>query len=365
MAVPSFHSLSIVHVIPETQDAIALVLRIPEPLRQAYQFIQGQFLTLRAEVNGEELRRSYSICISAQDYQAGADLKVGIKRVQDGKFSNWANTSLKPGMSIDVMTPDGRFHRPLKPELSRHYLGVAGGSGITPLLSIIATTLAAEPQSHFSLLYGNRQTASIMFLNELDGLKNTYLNRLQIIHVLSEEMQEVDWMNGLLDQARCEAILRSHGLAQRLDHAFICGPEPMMQAAENALKACGLSADAISVERFGSPLPALQKPAAKVSTDDAHLPHAEVNLIVDGKTRLLKVPFQGQAILDAGLASGANLPYACKGGVCCTCRARVLEGEVRMDKNYTLEADEIREGFVLTCQSHPVSNKVVISFDER
>jgi ring-1,2-phenylacetyl-CoA epoxidase subunit PaaE len=241
-------------------------------------------------------------------------------------------------------------------------VGFAGGSGITPMLSLIKTTLATEPGSAFTLVYGNRRSDSVMFLEELQGLKNRHMARLNLIHVLSDESQEIALLSGLLDTARCAALLAALIPPASIDAAFICGPAPMMDAAEQALLDAGVGRERIQIERFGTPA----GPTAPVVTmADDGAPRADVVLIADGKERRLRVPFAGQAILDAGLQAGADLPYACKGGVCCTCRARVLEGEVRMDKNFTLEADEMRRGFVLTCQAHPVSERVVISYDER
>ncbi len=365
MATPRFHTLTISDIRQETADSLSIAFQVPEHLREAYQFTQGQFLTLKAEVQGEELRRSYSICIGTKQYANNGQLRVGIKQVAGGKFSNWAKQALRLAQELEVMTPDGRFYTALRADNALHYLGIAGGSGITPMLSIIETTLEAEAASSFTLLYGNRNTASVMFLEELDGLKSRFLTRLQLVHVLSDEPQEIDLFHGVLDQARCSQLLSALQLPERIDHSFICGPEPMMNAAEAALLAAGLSPKSISIERFGTPLPSgttAPLPAA-VAHDDT--PKAQVWLTIDGKARLMQVPFEGPAILDAGLAAGANLPYACKGGVCCTCRAKVTEGEVRMDKNYTLEPEEIAQGFVLTCQAHPVSGTVRISFDER
>jgi len=361
MAVPQFHTLKIREIRPETADAISVAFDVPPELHDQYRFRQGQFLTLRSRVDGEELRRSYSVCVGVPDYESRRELRVAIKRVAGGRFSNWANDRLQPGREIDVMTPDGRFFTELDPSQRKRYLGFAGGSGITPMLSLIKTTLATEPRSEFTLVYGNRTVASIMFVEELEELKNRYMDRLRLYHVLSDEGQEVQLFTGLLDEAKCREILRTLVPPESVDEAFVCGPEPMMAAAERALGDAGVARSRIHVERFGTPAPSGVAPPPVA--DDA--PRAEVVLIVDGKERRLRVPFEGQAILDAGLAAGANLPYACKGGVCCTCRARVLEGEVRMDKNYTLEDGEMQRGFVLTCQSHPVSERVVISYDER
>jgi ring-1,2-phenylacetyl-CoA epoxidase subunit PaaE len=364
MASPRFHSLTIANVQAQTQDAVSIAFTVPDALRDAYRFTQGQFLTLKALINGQEQRRSYSVCVGTRRYQEQGELRVAIKRVAGGLFSNWANENLVAGQSIEVMTPDGRFNIGIEPTKARHYLGIAGGSGITPMLSIIETMLEAEPQSHFSLVYGNRNVRSIMFLEELDHLKSRFLARFQLIHVLSEETLENELFSGVLDQARCTRIIEGLGLSTGLDHAFICGPEPMMNAAEASLKALGVAPSAIAIERFGTALPsgaARAKPS--VAANDG--PTAQLHLISDGVTRVMPIAMQGQSVLDAGLAAGANLPYACKGGVCCTCRAKVLEGRVHMEKNFTLENWEIEKGFVLTCQSHPLTDKVVISFDER
>ncbi len=362
MAVPQFHRLRIREIRPETADAISVAFEVPPALRDEYRFRQGQFLTLRERVGEEELRRSYSVCVGVPEYESSGELRVAIKRVAGGRFSNWANERLQAGGEIDVMTPDGRFFTELDPAQRKRYVGFAGGSGITPMLSLIKTTLATEPLSEFTLVYGNRSVASIMFVEELEELKNRYMSRLRLYHVLSDEGQEIQLFSGLLDESRCEQIVASLVPADSIDEAFICGPEPMMEAAERALLAAGVQRERIHVERFGTPA-ASGAPVRRETADDA--PCADVVLIVDGKERRLRVPFEGQAILDAGLAAGADLPYACKGGVCCTCRARVLEGEVRMDKNFTLEDHEMRRGFVLTCQSHPVSERVVVSYDER
>jgi ring-1,2-phenylacetyl-CoA epoxidase subunit PaaE len=360
MPVPQFHRLTIRDVRPETADAITVAFDVPPGLRDAYRFTQGQFVTLRETLDGEDVRRSYSVCVGVPDYEARGELRVAIKRVAGGRFSNWANDALKPGHEIDVMTPDGRFFTALDPARARHYVGFAGGSGITPMLSLIRTVLAAEPRSAFTLVYGNRTVASIMFLEELEALKNTYIDRLRLVYVLSDEPQEVDLLSGLLDAGRCGELMRTALAGEAIDEAFVCGPAPMMDAAEAALLEAGVPRERIHVERFGTPAPS---GAPKAVAPGA--PSAAVTIVVDGKERRLRVPFDGPAILDAGLAAGAPLPYACKGGVCCTCRAKVLEGEVRMDKNYTLEPKEIAAGFVLTCQSHPVSERVVVSYDER
>lgn len=363
MAVPHFNRLTIRDIRKETADAISIAFDVPPALREAYRFREGQFLTLRHTLAGEELRRSYSICSGVPDYAQHGELRIGIKRLQGGRFSSWAHETLKVGMPLDVMTPDGRFNTPLDPTRARHFVGFASGSGITPMLSLIRTVLATEPKSRFSLVYGNRSVASIMFLETLAGLKNLSMDRLRLMHVLSGEPQEIDLFSGRLDHDRCRALLETVLSDDPIDEAFICGPAPMMDAAEAALREHGIPVEHIHTERFGTPelAPVAPSRAAVVDSDAC----ARVTIVVDGMQRTLHVPFDGPALLDAGLAVGAPLPYACKGGVCCTCRARVLEGEVRMDRNYTLEPQEIAQGFVLTCQAHPVSDRVVVSFDER
>jgi ring-1,2-phenylacetyl-CoA epoxidase subunit PaaE len=380
MATPQFHSLTVREVCAETTQAISVAFEVPAALRETYQFREGQFLTLKADVGGEPLRRSYSICVPVQHYERTGELRVGIKRVAEGRFSNWANDTLKPGMPIEVMSPDGRFHGRQEPGRARHVVGFAGGSGITPMLSLIGTLLEAEPQCRFSLVYGNRTVGSIMFLEQLEGLRNRYLGRLRLLHVLSDEPQEIELLSGLLDEKRCSSLIATVLSDAPIDEAFICGPAPMMDAAEAALLASGVARERIRIERFGTPPgsvsgsgtgiasgPGNSKRHREDQTGDVAggVAPARIVIVVDGKERHLELAHEGASLLDAGLAAGAPLPYACKGGVCCTCRCKVLEGEVRMDRNFTLEPQEIEAGFVLSCQAHPVSDRVVVSFDER
>ena len=359
---PRFHLLTISEVRRETAEAISVRFAVPPALRDAYRFEQGQFVTLNSAVGGEELRRSYSVCSAVSEYERSGELRVGIKKIDGGRFSSFACDNFKAGMTLQVMTPDGRFFTPVDAAHRKHYVAFAGGSGITPVLSIVKTVLQVEVASRFTLIYGNRAVASIMFAEELEELKNRYIGRLSLHHVISDEAQEVDLLGGLLDFARCARFLDTLVPPATIDEAFICGPGPMMDAAEAALLAAGVAREQIHVERFGTPLPAA---GPRKAVMDNSASSAEVHVIQYGKTRVLRVPFDGAALLDAGLAAGLDLPYACKGGVCCTCRARVLVGEVQMDRNYTLEAREIAAGFVLTCQSHPRAPKVVVSYDER
>ncbi|KHJ62413.1 1,2-phenylacetyl-CoA epoxidase subunit PaaE [Burkholderia glumae] len=362
MATPQFHPLRIRDVQPETADAVTVAFEVPAELREQYRFTQGQFVTLRAQIGGEETRRSYSICVGTTDYDRDGELRIGIKRVRGGRFSNFAFDTLKAGDTIDVMTPDGRFFTHLNAEHGKQYVAFSGGSGITPVLAIVRTTLELEPRSTFTLIYGNRSVDSIMFAEQLEDLKNRFMQRFSLYHVLSDELQDVDLFNGVLDQAKCAAFLDTLVPAASIDEAFICGPAPMMDAAEAALGAAGVARERIHVERFGTPLPQAGAPVVEITEAT---PAAALEIMLDGKTRKLRLPYEGVSLLDVGLRAGLALPYACKGGVCCTCRAKVVEGEVRMDRNYTLEEQEVRDGFVLTCQCHPVSERVVVSFDER
>ncbi|MGN6086878.1 1,2-phenylacetyl-CoA epoxidase subunit PaaE [Trinickia sp.] len=362
MATPQFHSLRIREVRPETADAVSVSFEVPPELREQYRFTQGQFVTLKAHVDGEETRRSYSICVGVTDYDRDGELRIGIKRVRGGRFSNFAFDTLQAGHSIEVMTPDGRFFTHLNADEGKQYVAFAGGSGITPVLAIIKTTLDVEPRSTFTLIYGNRSVDAIMFAEELEDLKNRYMNRFVLYNVLSDDMQDVDLFNGVLDRSKCAAFLEALVSPDAIDEAFICGPAPMMDAAEAALKAAGVAESKVHVERFGTPLPQAGAPVVEITEQT---PAADLEIIIDGNRRKMRLPYEGASLLDVGLHAGLALPYACKGGVCCTCRAKVLEGEVKMDKNYTLEPQEIRDGFVLTCQCHPVSERVVVSYDER
>ncbi len=362
MATPEFHSLRIREVRRETADAVSVAFEVPADLRDAYRFTQGQFVTLKTHFDGEETRRSYSICVGVTDYEREGELRIGIKRVRGGRFSNFAFDTLQPGHSLDVMTPDGRFFTHLNADHGKHYVAFSGGSGITPVLAIVKSTLEIESRSSFTLIYGNRSVDAIMFAEELEDLKNRFMNRFVLYHVLSDDLQDVELFNGVLDQAKCAAFLDTLVPAADIDEAFICGPGPMMDAAEAALRAAGVAPAQVHVERFGAPLPQAGVPPVEITENT---PAADLEIVVDGKRRKMRLPYEGVSLLDVGLRAGLALPYACKGGVCCTCRAKVLEGEVKMDENYTLEEDEVRDGFVLTCQCHPVSQRVVVSFDER
>ncbi|MBP0622945.1 1,2-phenylacetyl-CoA epoxidase subunit PaaE [Cupriavidus consociatus] len=360
---PQFHPLRVAQVRPETADTISIAFEVPETLRDAYRFTQGQFLTLKAPVDGKDLRRSYSICSAVQDYDAQGELRVAVKLVEDGLFSSHLHDTIAPGQVIDVMTPDGRFHVPLDPAAARHYVAFAAGSGITPVLSLIRTTLQAEPRSRFTLVYGNRNVDSIIFSETLEDLKNQYLSRFTLYHVLSRQPQEVDLLHGRLDHDRVTAFLQTLIPVDDIDAAFVCGPASMIDEVEAALRDAGMDPHRIHAERFGVPLAQARPKLPHTHADQAGT--AELVVVLDGKQHSMRLPLEDANVLDTALAAGLDLPYACKGGVCCTCRAKVLEGQVEMEKNYTLEPWEMEKGFVLTCQARALTPRVVVSYDER
>jgi ring-1,2-phenylacetyl-CoA epoxidase subunit PaaE len=357
-----FHPLAVKRVTPDAAGSAAITFQVPQELLKEFDFNAGQFLTLRATLDGQEVRRNYSICSARQRYDATGEIDVGIKPMEGGVFSRWAVQSLKSGSIIDVMPPDGRF----SPRVAgaRHRVGFAAGSGITPILSIMATTLAGEPDSQFTLAYCNQRSNTIMFNEALQDLKDRYPERVTLIHLLSRQPQEVAMLHGRLDEAKVAELLDTLIPPANIDEAFICGPEAMIEGAERALKAAGVAPHRIHAERFvppGGPAPVHHaKPATATAAAKAH----RLDVVIDGKTHHLSMATDDH-VLDAALDAGLDLPYSCKGGVCCTCRARVLEGKVEMEKTFTLETWEIDKGFVLTCQSRPLTDTVVVSYDER
>lgn len=352
-----FHPLPVRDVRRETEDTLSIAFDVPDELADAYRFAPGQHLTLRLPTDGgEEVRRSYSICSSPHE----GELRVAVKHVPGGAFGTYAHQRLRPGDVLDVMTPAGRFTTALDPEHARHYLGVAAGSGITPVISLMKAVLTVEPSSRFTLVYGNRGLGSVIFRDELDDLKNRYLGRLHIIHLFSREEQEVPLLNGRIDgekMRRLAAVLVDVG---SLDEAFLCGPEPMALDVRDTLVELGVDPRHIHLELFGTPaasVPRERRGAGSGGGDQRHL-----TVMLNGvKTELDMDP--EETILDAALATGIDLPFSCKGGVCATCRAKICDGTVEMDRNYALEAWELDAGFALTCQSHPTSDRVTVDYD--
>ena len=362
-----FHSLTVKRVTPDAAGSAAITFEVPPGLRAAFDFQPGQFLTLRATIDGQDTRRSYSICSPHQRYLQAGELDVGIKPVAGGVFSPWALAELAPGRCIEVMPPDGRF----TPRLAgaRHRVGFAAGSGITPMLSIIASTLASQPDASFTLAYSNQRVNSIMFNEALQDLKDRYPARLTLLHLLSRQPQEVALLQGRLDETKVAELLRSVVPVDGIDEAFICGPAGMIEDTQRALLAAGLGPERIHSERFFAAGSAVAP--EKIANNDLRTrgfatsgSETRLDVVLDGKTHQLALQ-AGALVLDAALDAGLDLPYACRGGVCCTCRARVLEGKVEMERNFTLEPWEMDKGFVLTCQARALTPHVVVSFDER
>lgn len=352
-----FHALKVAEIVPETAEARSIRFAVPDELRDAFRFRAGQHLTLRATIGGEEVRRNYSLCTA----EGSGDVMVTVKQIAGGLLSNWVAEALKPGDALDVMTPHGSFTTGFDQALARRYVGISGGSGITPVISLIRTALEQEPLSRFTLLYGNRDSASVIFLDALADLKDRYIGRFELYHFLAEEEQDIEMFNGMLDQATCEgAIEQLVPDANEIDAWFICGPGPMMDAAESALLGFGVDKARIHIERFtaGRPSAALAEEMAQLQVKAEGV---SVAVTLDGRTR--RVPFAAGNILDSARAAGLPAPFACKAGVCATCRAKVTSGKVEMAARYGLTDEEVADGYVLTCQSVPVGDGVAVDYD--
>jgi ring-1,2-phenylacetyl-CoA epoxidase subunit PaaE len=360
-----FHPLRVREVKADTDEAVIVSFEVPAELAETFRFTQGQYLTLRHQVGGQDLRRSYSICAGVDD----GELRVGVRKVDGGVFSSWVHEDLKAGDEIQVFPPQGRFFSPensapLDAGARRHYVGIAAGSGITPILSIMKTVLAREPQSRFTLIYGNRRQASTMFKEEIEDLKNRYLTRLSLHHVFSREAVDSPLMAGRMDRAKIAEFLQTLVPAAGIDQVFVCGPFQMNDEVEAALHEAGVPEERIHIERFGTVEMQTGKPAPhEVRVGDAD--SARVTVIRDGVSREIEFSKTDPSILDAAARAGMDVPFSCKSGVCSTCRCKLLEGEVRMDKNFALDKKELAAGFILSCQAHALTPRVVISFDER
>ncbi|MCV2887886.1 1,2-phenylacetyl-CoA epoxidase subunit PaaE [Ruegeria aquimaris] len=354
-----FHDLEVTDIHKTIRDAVVVTLKPANGAASEFDFTQGQYLTFRRTFDGEELRRSYSICSGKDD----GVLQIGIKRVDGGAFSTWANEELKVGDTVQAMPPMGGFHTPLDPGAEKQYLGFAGGSGITPVLSIIKTTLAREPRSQFTLVYANKGVNTIMFREELEDLKNLYMGRFNVLHILETDAQEIELFTGLVTEEKCGQLFEHWIDIQHVDTAFICGPEPMMLGIAAALRAHGLSDAQIKFELFASAQPgrAKRKAVSAEAAKGANQTRAAVTL--DGATQSFDMP-KDLSILDAALQNSLDAPYACKAGVCSTCRCRVLEGEVEMVANHALEDYEVEKGYVLSCQAYPLTDNVVVDYDQ-
>ncbi|OMQ24488.1 1,2-phenylacetyl-CoA epoxidase subunit PaaE [Serratia oryzae] len=348
-----FHRLNVAAIERETPDAVAITLRVPDELKSHYRYTPGQHLTLKAKINGKELRRCYSICSAPQE----GLLQIGVKAIHQGRFSSFINHGLQVGDELDVMVPQGRFGYQPQPQTRGHYLAIAAGSGITPMLSIIKATLQQEPNSHFTLIYGNRTSRSVMFKEALSDLKNRYPQRFQPLYLFSQESLDSPLLSGRIDREHLAAIGKTLLDFNDFDHAFICGPEVMMDEAHTVLELAGMPAERIHSERFNTS-GIVARPA-----NSANRNATQVEIQLDGRRLKIDVGTEDDSILDAALRQGADLPYACKGGVCATCKCKLKAGEVDMAINYSLEPDQLAAGYVLSCQSWPRGEGVVLDFD--
>ncbi len=356
-----FQTLTVASVHRETEDSIVVGFVIPPALRADFAFIQGQYVTLKVKVGGQELRRSYSICSSPLDPEA---LRIAVKRVEGGRVSTELVENLRPGMTLEVMTPMGNFHTRMNAEHRKHYVCFAGGSGITPILSIIKTVLRAEPGSRLTLFYGNTDADRIIFRNKLEELRARYGERLAVHHILTFGKDEDMLFNGLITVEKASALAARFVRDDADTEYFICGPEPMMVNVSEALAKLGVGKDRVHIELFTSPVSTETGRGVQSTGGGAFTGEAEVVVRLDGREHVLRLAAKGDPVLDAAIEAGLDVPYACKGAVCCTCKARVVEGQVEMDMNYALTDEEVAQGFVLTCQSHPRSERVLIDYDQ-
>ena len=354
---PTFHSLVISDVCQETEDTVSVAFHVPSKLTNDYKFQSGQYLTLKAMVGGEEIRRSYSLCSAPFENE----WRVAIKQVPQGKFSTYANQELKTGMSLDVMTPTGNFKLEPKKENRKSYVLFAAGSGITPILSILKSALNNEPYSDVTLFYGNKGFASIIFREQLEALKNKYMDRLRIVHILSRESVGNVLQKGRIDANKVNELYKTILNGSEIDAVFICGPEQMILEVKKSMISNGIDASKVHFELFTSPSGVAPKISTPTNTPKVE---ADVTVIVDDEEIKLNLSSTGLNILDAAQNAGGDLPFACKGGVCCTCKAKIIEGAASMDVNYALEPEEVEAGYILTCQAHPTSSKLIVSFDE-
>lgn len=352
-----FIPLTVSKICADTKNAVVVSLTPPPEHAQAFNFIQGQYITFRKTFNGEELRRSYSICSGIND----KDLRVGIKKVDGGWFSTWVNEDLKVGDTLEAMLPNGKFHAPIEPEKAKTYYAFAAGSGITPILSIVKTILENEPFSNVTLVYNNSSINTIMFKEELDDLKNLYMERFALLHVLGHDSGDIDMFVGRLTEEKCEQLFTTWLDPKNADYAFICGPEQMMLTVSAALKAHGMAKEKIKFELFKSDLPKKARAKTKTKTSDKTV---KATIIIDGASRTIDMPAEGMSILEAAMENNIDVPHSCQAGVCSTCSAKMIEGEGEMEVNYGLEDYEVERGYVLTCQTYPLSKKITVDYDQ-
>lgn len=354
---PKFHPLIISGLRRETRETVSIAFEIPEELKNDYRYESGQYLTLKTTINGEDVRRSYSLCSAPHENE----WRVAVKQIENGVFSTYANETLQVGDTLEVMTPAGNFKLSPAATAKKSYALFAAGSGITPVFSIAKTILEKEPNSDVTLFYGNKGFTGIIFLEELEGLKNKYIERFRLVHVLSRESLGNDIQKGRIDSQKCSDLFDAFLKDQTINDVFICGPEQMILDVKDTLATKGIPASNIHFELFATNI----KKEASVSTEDNTPGFASrVEVIVDDDSIEFTMDSKGLSILDAAQKAGADLPFACKGGVCCTCKAKVLEGSAKMDVNYALTPEEVENNYILTCQAHPTSETLIVSFDD-
>lgn len=354
-----FHPLKVKKIKRETPDCVSVSFHVPEELEKTFRFTQGQHLTFRQMDKNQEIRRSYSICSSPCENE----LKIAVKKIPEGIFSSFMNEKLKEGDTLETMPPQGKFFTELNPENKKTYIAFAAGSGITPVISIMKSVLETEPGSRFILIYGNRNKGTIIFKEEIEALKNRFMENLSIYHILSREVADSDFLSGRIDSEKAKSFLRHIIPADRIDEIFLCGPEEMIMNVRETLINSGIDAKKIHFELFFSAASTERKKEHELAVNQSDDDYSKVIIKLDATAMSLNLAYHGQTILDAALQNGADLPYACKGGVCATCKCKLEKGEVEMDINYSLEPDELAAGFILSCQSHPRSEEVVVNFD--
>jgi ring-1,2-phenylacetyl-CoA epoxidase subunit PaaE len=354
-----FHKLTIRDIRNETADCISIAFHLPDELKQEFSFIHGQNITVKAIIDNEEIRRSYSICSSPLENE----LRIAVKKIANGKFSAYSD-SLRKNALLEILPPTGKFYTELDPSNKKNYIAFVAGSGITPVISIIKTTLATEPQSNFTLIYGNQNRSSIIFKEELEAIKNRYIDRFVLHNILSREKTDAEINHGRITAEKCEELSKLINI-KTADDLFICGPEQMIFTVKDWFEKNGVEKKKIHFELFtvpGEKLTVDSRPLTKKNKKDKGKV-SNITIKQDGISFSFDLPYDDETILNAALKQGVDLPFACKGGVCSTCRAKLTEGEVEMENNYSLEPDELEKGFILTCQSHPCSEKVTVDFD--
>ncbi len=354
---PKFHSLKISDIRKETEDTVSIAFEIPTDLRLDYSFKPGQYLTLKALIDGEDTRRSYSLCSAPHENE----WRVAVKQIENGKFSTYANKKLTIGQSLEVMTPTGNFHAVIENNNSKSYVLFAAGSGVTPIFSIAKTVLNEEPNSNITLFYGNKGFNSIIFREEIEALKNAFMDRLRVVHVLSRESLGNKIQKGRIDSKKIEELYKAFLDESTVDEVFVCGPEEMIHSVKDFFHSKGVNDKNVHFELFST-----SATKSKVVKKESNQPSfaSMVKVIIDGDLIEVAMQSEGESILDAATKAGGDLPFACKGGVCCTCKAKILEGSAKMDVNYALEPDEVENGYILTCQAHPTSPTLTVSFDD-